>query len=962
MHHFTGIVSLAIASSAPLLIALPSFAQRVVNPQDAQTHQNPSALESTLIVSEEQQTDRPNSPAAENAQASQNDLTVPEQDSQETQDNQETLEVPESQDSETIPDTPEVPGASDSEETLDRQEFQDSQETPTRPPIQITQVQLIPIEDGLQVVLVAADPTAPEIFQFQENNTLFVDIVGAELALPEGDRFQRDNPVPSVASISMDQVSDSEVQIAVIAATDIAPNAYLERAAESLILDIATTPPGESTDAEDLQFGNNLRIIVAAEPLPRYQVPAASVGTRTDTDILDIPQGIQVIPQEVLEDQGTTSLGDALQNASGVTSGRTAGASRATTPIIRGFETDNILRNGLRDDTLRLGSGVTNIERIEVLKGPASVLFGSGNLGGTVNLVTEVPLSDPLYDVEATMGNFARYGTALDFTGPLTDSTGYRANLAYENRGSFVDFENSEFFFFAPTLQVIDTGQTSLIVDFEYLYNRSEGTSVGLPAVSAIGLNDNALVDNFLSGGGSFSEEDIARAGTLDIRTNSGEPDISRTETNISRISYRLDHQINETWQIRNEFLASFQNTAEDSFVAGVNFSQITGQVDFNLLDRIYLDNPSNREAYTFNTNVVGDFQIAGIDQTLLLGVEWFQETQEDLLFFRQFLPFLDPEVERFNVFEPNYDPRRFFPENNPDFALSRRSDSFTRRRTIGLYGQSQLNLSDSLIVLVGGRIDFADQFFVDAVTNPQPIETSDVAFSPRVGIVYKPAENVSLYASYTESFNPVIGRSEAGEIFEPERGRQFEVGLKADISDRLSATLAYYQLRRTNVSTQDPANQGFQVQVGEQASDGVELDIAGELAPGWNIIASYAYTDARVLEDNEFPEGLQLTNVPKHSASLWTSYEIQDGDLEGLGFGLGVYFQDDRNGDLRRPFTLPSYVRTDASIFYRRENFRAQLNFQNLFDVRYFEGARDQFRVIPGAPFTIFGSVGWEF
>ena len=235
--------------------------------------------------------------------------------------------------------------------------------------------------------------------------------------------------------------------------------------------------------------------------------------------------------------------------------------------------------------------------------------------------------------------------------------------------------------------------------------------------------------------------------------------------------------------------------------------------------------------------------------------------------------------------------------------------------------------------------------------------------FSPRAGLVVKPTENVSLYASYTESFNPTIGRGEDGEVFTSELGKQFEVGVKATLlGDRLSATLAYYDLRRSNVLTQDPTNPGFQVQVGEQASNGVELDIVGEILPGWNIIANYAYTNARITEDNEFPEGRRLINVPEHAAGLWTSYEIQDGDLAGFGFGLGVYFQGERNGDIRTPFILPSYTRTDASVFYRKGQFRTQLNFQNLFNVRYFEGARDQFRVNPGTPFTVLGSVAWEF
>ncbi|MEM6838975.1 MAG: TonB-dependent siderophore receptor [Cyanobacteria bacterium P01_C01_bin.120] len=956
MRHVTGLMSLAIAAGLPLLMVLPSLAQTAEDPEIIQNSADIPAVQDAPTPAQ-------NSQSAPNVENSLPDVELNRQETENLPSNQSTPALPSEQNS---PAAPENLGP----ETLPtEQETPNSPEAAATPITQITQIQLIPIEDGLQVVLVAADPTVPEVFQVQEQNTLLVDIVGAQLALPDGDRFQQDNPVPSVASFAIAAVTDDTVQITIVAATETAPNAYLERAAESLILDIATTPPDESTNADDLRFGNNLRIIVAAEPLPRYQVSSASVGTRTDTDILDVPQGIQVIPEEVLEDQGSVSLGDALRNASGVSVGRTASGSRATTPIIRGFETDNILRNGLRDDTLRLGSGISNIERIEILKGPASVLFGAGNLGGTVNLVTEVPLREPRYDVELSAGNYAFYGTALDFTGPLDEFSSYRTNIAYENRGSFVDFENSEFVFFAPSLQVIDTEQTSLIIDFEYLYNRSRGSSVGLPAISAIGLEDNDLAEQIISGGGIIPDEDIERAGTLDIRTNSGEPDISRAESNISRISYRLDHQINDRWRVRNEFLGSFQNTAEDSFVAGIGFAQVDGQPDFSLINRVFIDNPSNREAYTLNTNFVGDFAIAGIDQTLLLGVEWSQETEEDLVLQRLFLPFLSPNSEPFNIFEPSYDPSRFFPEENtnPLFGFSNErigTDSFTRSRTIGLYGQTQLNLSDNLIVLLGGRLDFADQFFVDTVNraDPAPIESSDSAFSPRIGVVFKPIEDLSFYASYTESFNPVIGRGETGEIFTPERGNQFEVGIKADINDRLSATLAYYQLRRTNVLTQDPSNPGFQVQVGEQASDGIEFDLAGELLPGWNIIANYAYTDARISEDNEFPVGRRLLNVPEHAASLWTSYEIQSGSLAGLGVGVGVYFQSDRNGDIRVPFTLPAYTRTDAAIFYRRDQFRAQLNFQNIFDVRYFESARDQFRVVPGAPFTIVGSIGWEF
>ncbi|MEO0409735.1 MAG: TonB-dependent receptor, partial [Cyanobacteria bacterium P01_A01_bin.135] len=470
--------------------------------------------------------------------------------------------------------------------------------------------------------------------------------------------------------------------------------------------------------------------------------------------------------------------------------------------------------------------------------------------------------------------------------------------------------------------------------------------------------------DTLLSGAAEIPEADIDAAGTLDIEANLGEPDISRTETSIIRAGYRFEHEFSDAWKIRNELLASFQDIPEDASVVGVGFVQELGQPQLGQLNRIYIDNPSYRESLISNTNVVGNFDVAGIDQTLLLGIEVAREEQRDEIVQRLFLPFLS-NLDQFQIFDPNYDSQRFFDDTDPDINERIGSDSFSRTRTIGLYGQSQLNLSDNVILLLGGRIDFARQRFQDLANREttELLESSETVFSPRVGLVFKPAENVSLYASYTESFNPVIGVGEEGEVFSSERGNQFETGIKADLlGDRLSVTLAYYRLRRTNVLTEDPVNPGFQVQVGEQGSDGVELDIAGELLPGWNVIASYAYTDARIIEDNEFPVGRRLINVPENAASLWSSYEIQGGDLAGLGFGIGLFFQGERNGDIRTPFTLPDYLRTDAALFYRRDSFRAQVNFQNLFDVRYFEGSRDQFRVNPGLPFTVLGNVSWEF
>jgi len=161
---------------------------------------------------------------------------------------------------------------------------------------------------------------------------------------------------------------------------------------------------------------------------------------------------------------------------------------------------------------------------------------------------------------------------------------------------------------------------------------------------------------------------------------------------------------------------------------------------------------------------------------------------------------------------------------------------------------------------------------------------------------------------------------------------------------------------------TDDLDNPGFSIQTGEQQSQGVELNVAGEILPGWNVIAGYAYTDASITEDNTFPVGNSIDNVPEHAASLWTTYTLQEGNLEGLGFGLGLYYVGERPGDFYNTFTIPDYFRTDAAVYYERDQFRAQLNFKNLFDVGYFESANGRNRIFPGAPFEVLATVGWEF
>ncbi len=286
-----------------------------------------------------------------------------------------------------------------------------------------------------------------------------------------------------------------------------------------------------------------------------------------------------------------------------------------------------------------------------------------------------------------------------------------------------------------------------------------------------------------------------------------------------------------------------------------------------------------------------------------------------------------------------------------------------------GFYIQDQIELSPQLKFLAGGRFDIFDQTRTTRNLGEEREEftQSDSNFSPRLGIVYQPSQNISLYASYATSFEPSFGTNRNGndEPFKPETGRQFEVGVKADIARNLSATLALYDLRKQNVTVDDPnsTDPNDQIQTGEQTSRGIELDIVGEITPGWKVIASYSYIDAFISEDTSGLEGRRRDNIPENAASLWTTYEIQQGNLQGLGFGLGLFFVGDRFGDLDNSYVLPSFVRTDASVFYKRNNWRAALNIRNLFDNTYFTGSDSgRLGVYYGEPLTLIGSFAIEF
>ncbi|MBD2183503.1 TonB-dependent siderophore receptor [Aerosakkonema funiforme] len=662
-------------------------------------------------------------------------------------------------------------------------------------------------------------------------------------------------------------------------------------------------------------------IVIAEADETGYRAPSATAGTRTDTPLRDVPQAVQVVPQQVLEDRQVTRVEEAVRSTSGVNP-TSSSISTFETFNIRGFESTNILRNGLRDSTnTQIPSETANLERLEVLKGPASVLFGQGSPGGVINLVTKRPLPDPFYAAEFSIGNFSFYRGAIDLSGPLNRSRNslYRFNASYENSNTFVDFTQIERLFFAPVVSWDITEDTKLTLEGEFIRS-SFPNYRGLPAVGTVLPNPN---------------------GKIPIERNIAEPNRDFIDNNANRLGYNLEHRFSENWSLRNSFRVTLFSYEQDSFFPN------SLEPDNRTLTRGYSTGSSGTDNEIMATDLIGNFSTGPIDHKLLVGVELFRENN-----YKNKFDFGD--IAPLDLFNPVY--------GSPNGEITFSLDNATLTRSAGFYVQDRISIFDKFKLILGGRFDFYEQQLTDKLANTET-KQSEESFSPRVGIVYQPIEPISLYASFSRSFNPVIGTGFNNELFKPETGTQYEVGVKADLLDgRLSSTFAIYQLTRQNVLTPDPRDANFSIQTGEQRSRGVELDVTGEILPGLKVIASYAYTDATITEDNALPVGNRLDNVPKHSAGLFATYELQRGNLRGLGFGLGFFYVGERPGDLDNSFYLPDYFRTDAALYYRRDNFKVGLNVKNLFDIRYYEASNGPLRVFPGAPLTVQATIGLEF
>lgn len=780
-------------------------------------------------------------------------------------------------------------------------------------PVVITGVTLNSTPRGLEILLETGSQQSLQPLIFPEDDTLVIEILGAVLQLPEGEEFIAENPTAEIETVKVNQLNETTIQIRVTGTTT-TPGAEVIPTETDLVLVLTPSLETGTTETE-------IEIVATGEQTEGYYVPEASTATGTDTPLIDIPQSIQVVPREVIEDRNVRELEGALETVPGVSPSGGRGTSVFGPGIlIRGFAAnESIFRDGIPFFSLA-PIGTSDIERIEVLKGPASVLFGDGEPGGIINLIPKKPLSEPFHEFSFTVGNFDTYLSALDLSGPINDAktVKYRLNLSYDNYGSFRDFVEGEMLNLTPRITWDISPNTSIDFYAQYIGFR-ETIDEGIVAT------ENGIVD-------------IPRERFL------GE-EFSELQVDQINVGYDFSHRFGENWSVRHSF-QYLQYEASRFAPLFDSFDEDTGD-----LDRLAYFADGTYRRFFVNADFIGKFKTGPFAHQLLVGAEYRRNTEDPSFQFSElFAPI--------NVFNPVYTNVPY--AVRPEFF---RNDDIDR---VGVYIQDQIDLLPNLKLLAGVRYDYIDQFRTTRnLGEPREEFTqSDDRFSPRVGLVYQPIPALAIYGSYTTSFNPPFGasRNPDGSSFDPTTGRQFEVGLKADLFQRFSVTLAAFEIRKENVETQDPDNPFASVQTGEQTSQGIELFLGGEILPGWNLVAGYTYLDAFVSQDNTDIEGNSLPNVPDNQFSLWTTYTIQSGNLEGLGFGLGLFFVDERPANLDNTFNLPSYFRTDAAIFYNRDRWSLQLNMENLFDVEYFSSSDEFIGVNPGAPFTISGKVSVQF
>jgi iron complex outermembrane recepter protein len=689
----------------------------------------------------------------------------------------------------------------------------------------------------------------------------------------------------------------------------------------------AAPPAAASDNAAATAPAEESNKVVVKGSRQNYRALSATGATKTDTLLKDTPQSVRVLTADLLKDVGVTSLASALDLSSGVTRqsnlgglwdsysmrGFTGDPNFGSDYLVNGFSSSRGY-NGLRDSA--------STTSVEVLKGPASALYGRGEPGGTVNITTKKPRFEPAYAIDLTAGSFHTYRSAVDLTGGITENLAYRLNAALEKGDSFRDTIKTRRSFISPSFMWLIGDNTKVSYELERTVQR-------VP----------------------FDRGVVAVKGVLGLIPQSrflGEPGDGPVEVKSLGHQVFVEHEFNEQWKLQGGL------SYRTSSLEGTSTEASKLLADDRTLWRLRRHRDFSATDKSGRIELVGKFDTGPVTHNVLAGADFYRfgdhRVQE-----RRTPSATNPYA--IDIYNPVYGAQA-----DPLLPIVNTQED---QKSHALYVQDQVDLSKQWKMLLGVRADRYDQTVRNFRTNAVSSQSLS-ATSPRAGLVYQPTGWLSLYASAAKGFRPNSGVSVDNKGFPAETSKSYEVGAKFDTPDgKITGTVALYHIAKKNVLTTNPTNIDFSIPAGELASKGLELDVSGEIAKDLRMAAAYAYTDAKVTKgDNTIITGSRFPNVPRQSGSvvLTRAFKI-NGQTATLGGGLT--YVGERMGDVAfsSGFKLPAYTTFKViSSWSPSKNLRLSLNIDNLFNKRYYASSFSQVWVAPGAARTITLNLNYKF
>ncbi|WP_149240685.1 TonB-dependent receptor [Dyadobacter sp. 32] len=716
---------------------------------------------------------------------------------------------------------------------------------------------------------------------------------------------------------------------------------------------------------------------VIGNPESNYKTDLSFIGSKTATPIREVPQAISYITKEVMHDQGTFLMGDAVKNMSGVNQ-----FTFYDDLTIRGFRMNGgsttQLFNGLRTFSgFWKQPPVNYLERVEVIKGAASALYGNTSPGGTINRVTKKPLMTPRKSLSFTTGSFNTLRALADFTGPMNENKTllYRLNVGYVNAQGFRNLQFDKNVIIAPSVSFLPTQKTR--INFDLVYNNSKSRLDRGQSVAGNDLYSSSIKTSLNAVNDYLNEE------TYLITTSLNHQFTQNTSLNVAYLRTGYNEDLLEH--------RSSNVNGVDS--AGSAIPNLVGRQVFIRKTKSFMDNVSLFINHSFNTGKAEHKFVAGYDyiqsttpkgsgqQTangylLKAGgaAAYNAKTPERYVFYNYVENGITRSIPKPNISHYDLTLQNNQMEDPSKYIYNVVANSATTPvfyQLHGLYLQEQVKI-DRLQILLGLRYDT----YIDkkGYTTKTESNVTQHALLPRIGAVYTVNGHVNLYGTYTKGYNPQDAATQvnplAGGPFDPIRSSLLEGGVKSEWFDgRLTANLSVYNITQTNTlyNANVAERPDLLQQIGEEQAKGVEFDITGNILPNWNLIVAYSYNEAKITDagtkaTDQVLVNMQKPNAPKNQGSIWTKYTFTNRGINGLGLALGGNFVTERNLSLSNTQTLPGYVVLNGGIYYKIEKFQFQVNLNNLANKTYWVGGYDYLRLFPGAPRNFMATVSYTF